>query len=104
MIILEVWCVGIRPEPDDRLLRPLNTRERDDDPSGECRRYVNSQLAGSDRELFERIDLLFPFVVPDWESSVQMRLDAKRRNGEGRSEEEYRHFLGLYERLALLGQ
>jgi D-glycerate 3-kinase len=67
MVILEGWCVGARPQADRALAAPVNALERDEDPQGEWRRYVNDQLAGPYRTLFDRLSPLVLLQAPSFE-------------------------------------
>jgi D-glycerate 3-kinase len=44
LILCEGWCWSAEPEPDDRLIEPINSLERERDPDGTWRRYVNQAL------------------------------------------------------------
>lgn len=65
VVIFEGWCVGATPQEDEALAEPVNALERDEDPDGVWREYVNDQLKGSYRELFARIDRLVMLKAPD---------------------------------------
>ena len=67
VVILEGWCVGARPEPAERLLAPLNRLERQDDPTGAWRGYVNRQLAEGYQALWSRLDRLILLQAPGFE-------------------------------------
>ncbi len=45
-VVLEGWCVGAAAEPIERLTNPINRLEREEDVGGECRNWINDQLAG----------------------------------------------------------
>ncbi|MFT4077336.1 MAG: kinase [Asticcacaulis sp.] len=67
IILLEGWCVGARPQTESDLAAPANELERERDPQGVWRRYVNAQLAGPYRQLFARIDRLVLLAAPGFE-------------------------------------
>lgn len=67
VIVLEGWCVGAAPQEDAALATPVNALERDEDPDGAWRRYVNDALRGAYRALFGRIDLLVLLRAPSFE-------------------------------------
>jgi len=73
LIVLEGWCVGARPQPDAALREPVNTLERDEDPDGIWRRYVNEQLRGPYQTLFSRLDLLLMLCVPSMDAVYEWR-------------------------------
>lgn len=103
VVILEGWCVGARPEPAERLLAPLNRLERQDDPTGAWRGYVNRQLAEGYQALWSRLDRLILLqapgfeVVRGWRAEQEAKLRA--RTGAGMSEPEVGRFIQHYERL-----
>ena len=63
VVILEGWCVGA-PQPIDELKDPINTLEQVEDPDGRWRHYVNDQLAGPYRPLFDRLDHIIMLRAP----------------------------------------
>jgi D-glycerate 3-kinase len=110
VVLLEGWCVGARPEPAEALRKPVNALERERDPDGTWRAYVNAALAGSYRALFARLDLLVLFTAPDFETVLAWRQEqeAKLRSrlaetgqaaGRAMSDEEVAVFIQHYERL-----
>src|SRR5438046_2555595 len=44
VVIFEGWCVGARPEAPGALLHPINELERNCDPRGVWRTFVNEAL------------------------------------------------------------
>lgn len=64
IILLEGWCLGALPEPDEELLKPVNDLEAREDPDGEWRSFVNDQLKGAYGELFRRVKLLIMLRAP----------------------------------------
>ncbi len=111
VVMFEGWCVGARPEAAEALRQPVNALEREQDPDGAWRGYVNAALAGAYRALFARIDLLIQFTAPDFatvlawrqeqERKLHDRLEAAGEGGVGRamSEAEVAVFVQHYERL-----
>ena len=75
VVILEGWCVGARPTPEDQLEDPINALERDEDVGGRWRRHVNAALMGGYRELFDRLDLRFLLRAPDFAHVHAWRLE-----------------------------
>lgn len=106
VVLFEGWCVGIGPEPDERLTAPVNALEASEDPDGIWRRWVNGRLSGPYREWFALIDLLVFLQVPDFEAVRRWRtlqergLSAARPGGEGvMTDAEVGRFVMHYERL-----
>lgn len=78
IIIFEGWCVGGKAQPEAELAEPVNALEREEDPSGIWRRYVNEQLGGRYQELFSRIDLLLMLEVPSMEIVYKWRAEQEQ--------------------------
>lgn len=110
VVLLEGWCVGARPEAPEALAEPVNALERERDPDGTWRAYVNAALAGPYRALFGRLDLLVLFTAPDfaavlaWRREQEAKLRARLAEaGQGAdramSDDEVAVFVQHYERL-----
>lgn len=106
LIVFEGWCVGARPQTAEALVEPINATERDHDPFGQWRRYVNASLAGAYQRLFARIDHLVLLRAPSWDRVFDWRLQQEhvlRRTGsEGvgvMTDDAVRTFVSHYERL-----
>jgi D-glycerate 3-kinase len=103
VVLFEGWCVGARPQPPEALLEPVNRLEREDDPDGRWRTFVNTALDGAYRPLFARLDrlvLLAPpnfAVVAGWRAEQEAKLRA--RAGRGMADDEIARFVAHYERL-----
>ncbi|MFP1132168.1 kinase [Asticcacaulis sp. W401b] len=110
VILFEGWCVGARPQSESALHTPVNALERDEDPDGVWRAYVNQQLGGPYADLFARIDRLILLAAPgfevvqDWrtqqEDALRQRLQAEGRDTSGLMDAAaLRRFIAHYERL-----
>lgn len=106
LIIFEGWCVGARPQPESALQAPVNLLEKEEDPAGVWRRYVNAELAGPYQRLFSRIDRLALLRAPNWQQVYAWRLQQEQElrqsgaTGEGLMDEAgVRIFISYYERL-----
>lgn len=75
LVLLEGWCVGAAAEDEGRLIEPVNGLEREDDPDGAWRRYVNQALAGSYQALFARLDMLVLLAAPSFDVVARWRLE-----------------------------
>lgn len=111
VVLFEGWCVGARPEPPQALAAPINALERERDPDGAWRSYVNAALAGPYRALFARLDLLVLLSAPDFETVLAWRREqeAKLRGrlaeagqaaDRAMSDDEVAVFVQHYERLS----
>ncbi|MDX1571604.1 MAG: kinase [Xanthomonadales bacterium] len=110
LVILEGWCVGCPPQDPEALEEPVNQLERDEDPGGEWRHFVNRQLQGPYARFFDKLDRLIMLRAPGFECVFDWRLEQERKlearlAREGRrgerllNEETLRRFLDHYERL-----
>ena len=106
VILFEGWCVGAISQPQAALIDPVNALERDQDPDGRWRRYVNAALAGDYQILFARIDLFLLLqppsfaVVEGWRMEQETKLREASPGGEGvMSEAQVRRFVAHYERI-----
>lgn len=73
LVILEGWCVGCAPQPDQALAEPANDLERSEDPSGLWRRTVNEALANEYAAFFGQFEKLVMLRVPDFECVYRWR-------------------------------
>lgn len=110
VLILEGWCLGAHPQASETLAAPINALERDSDPDGSWRLYVNDQLAGPYRPLFERIDLRVLLAAPDFDTVEDWRIEQEQTLraqciAEGRTaaklmaDAEVRRFVGYFQRI-----
>jgi D-glycerate 3-kinase len=101
VVILEGWCVAARPQPLVLLATPVNALERDEDPDGRWRGYVNAALAGVYQQLFASLDYVAFLAVPDfaavqrWRGEQELALPAAQRMDSARLQ----RFIAHYERL-----
>jgi D-glycerate 3-kinase len=103
VILLEGWCVGAVSQGRAALATPVNDLERDEDPQGVWRAYVNDQLDGPYQALFDRLHDLVLLeapsfeVVAGWRSEQEAKLRAKGAGG--LDEPQIARFVAHYERL-----
>ena len=79
VILFEGWCVGATSEPASALRTPLNALERERDPEGVWRTYVNDQLAGPYQALFGRLDMLVLLQAPSFEVVLGWRIEQEHK-------------------------
>jgi D-glycerate 3-kinase len=103
VILFEGWCVGARPQPREALKAPVNALERDEDPDGRWRGFVNTALAAAYPSLFEQHDVLALLAAPSFEVVAGWRAEQeaklRARTGRGMTEAEIVRFVAHYERL-----
>jgi D-glycerate 3-kinase len=66
LVIVEGWALGIRPQLQAALAIPVNALERDEDPDGSWRHWVNRQLRGY-QPLWRKFDALIVLQAPGWD-------------------------------------
>ena len=66
LVIVEGWALGIRPQLQTALARPVNALELKEDPDGSWRHWVNKQLRGY-QPLWRKFDALIVLQAPGWE-------------------------------------
>lgn len=66
LVIVEGWALGIRPQSQAALTTPVNALEREEDPDGRWRQWVNRQLR-SYQPLWRKFDALIVLQAPSWE-------------------------------------
>lgn len=79
IVLLEGWCLGARAEPDEALKLPLNTLERDEDPQGIWRHYVNEALRRDLEPLYPRFDLWVMLVAPSFDAVYGWRREQEEK-------------------------
>jgi D-glycerate 3-kinase len=105
VVLLEGWCVGARPQPEDALTISVNDLEREEDADGRWRRYVNQRLEGDYADLFSLLDLRILLRPPDFETVYSWRAQQEAglsRTGQSLSpmtDHELHRFIAHYERL-----
>ena len=108
VILFEGWCVGAVAQAD--VAAPINALERERDPDGRWRTFVNAALAGPYQALFARIDLLVLLKAPSfevvlvWRQEQEAKLRARlvREGGDlkrAMTDEQVADFIAHYERL-----
>ncbi|MEX2495768.1 MAG: hypothetical protein WD448_06750 [Woeseia sp.] len=78
-ILLEGWCIGSRAQAEEALAQPVNALERERDPTGEWRRFVNAQLAGPYAQLFEQLDRLVWLRAPSFAAAHRWRMEQEQK-------------------------
>ncbi|MCV6588949.1 MAG: hypothetical protein OIF57_07975 [Marinobacterium sp.] len=73
IIIFEGWCVGSLPQHEHELAEPVNTLEREEDPDGHWRRYVNTRLRQEYQQLNAMLDVLLMLKVPSMDAVFEWR-------------------------------
>lgn len=105
VVLFDGWCVGARPQPASALHEPINALERDEDPRGDWRWYVNRELGGAYQALFAELDMLVMLCPPDfdrvyaWREQQEAGLREARPGPGVMTPEAVRRFVMHFERL-----
>ena len=111
VFILEGWCVGARPEVNNRnLKKTINQLESLEDKNCKWRFAVNQKLKNDYKKLFSFIDLMIYLKVPNfnkvlaWRGLQEKKLAYSRKNisknkNKIMSESEIKRFIMFYERI-----
>lgn len=107
LIILEGWCVGSVAESGAALTRCVNALEREQDPSGDWRRYANDRLNSDYASSFSKLDALVFLQAPSFDAIYRWRLEQEQKlaasapsNASGiMSREQVAVFIQYYERI-----
>ena len=106
LLVFEGWCVGTPPEPATALVEPVNTLERDEDPTGTWRRWCNAALARDYPALWAGLDRLLFLqppgfdVVFDWRLQQEQALQAAEPGRGGMDAADVARFVQHYERVS----
>ncbi len=73
LLIFEGWCVGVGAQSEQELLTPINPLEREEDPSGRWRRFVNQQIEQRYQAVYQQLDALTVLQAPSFESVYEWR-------------------------------
>jgi len=79
IVLLEGWCLGARPEPAAALAAPINPLERDEDPEGRWRGYVNEVLEHRFQPLYTLVDQWIMLRAPSFDCVFDWRREQERK-------------------------
>jgi len=104
-VILEGWCIGVPPQTDAELKKPINELERKEDADGVWRHWVNDQLRRNYVPLWKRFDELAILQAPSFDVVLnwrdqQERALRKRNAARAQTTQQLKRFLQHYERLS----
>lgn len=104
LIVLEGWCLGVPPDDEAALRKPVNRLEADEDRDGVWRRHCNRALADY-APLWRRLDRLVFLqppsidIVPRWRGQQERQMQAARPQQQTMTRAEIVRFLQLFERV-----
>jgi D-glycerate 3-kinase len=112
LIVVEGWCFGATPEPEEKLTVSINELERQSDAEGLWRHFVNDALAGNYQTLFNVADRRVMLRAPSFDRVFQWRLEQEQKLAERlklsdaeqalsniMDEDDIRHFINYFQRI-----
>lgn len=79
ILIFEGWCVGIPAQTSSSLSIPVNHLEKDEDPDGAWREFVNNALGREYQEVFQQLNSLLVIQAPSFDCVYEWRLQQEQR-------------------------
>lgn len=79
LIILEGWCVGSMAADASESPEPINALERNEDPDGRWRAWVEARLRSDYAPVFDRLDALVFLAAPSFEAVYRWRLEQEEK-------------------------
>jgi len=110
VLIFEGWCVGLTHQANSELSNAVNELEENDDPKGDWRAFVNTQLSQEYANIFKQLDMLIALQAPSFECVFEWRQLQEHKlieklKAQGKSTEltlspnEVKRFIQHYQRL-----
>ena len=108
IIILEGWCVGAKPQSQNKIKKTVNNLEKNEDKNFIWRKYANEKLKKEYKSLFSIIDNFIFIKIPNyrmvfkWRSIQEKKLRKKSHsNKKIMNSKEIKRFIMFYQRIAL---
>ena len=79
IVILEGWCLGVRPETELQLKLAVNVLEEREDPQAVWRSCVNKIIAERFLPLYSRVDQWLMLQAPSFNCVFQWRLEQEQK-------------------------
>jgi D-glycerate 3-kinase len=79
VVILEGWCLGIPPQQEADLLRPVNELEAREDPQGIWRRYVNQAIERDYLPLYRQVQQWLMLRAPSFDCVFNWRMEQESK-------------------------
>ncbi|MBE9537897.1 MAG: zeta toxin family protein [Proteobacteria bacterium] len=108
IIILEGWCLGVRPQSAQQLELPVNDLEKNEDAQGVWRFYVNDKIQSQLLPLYNRVDRWLMLQATSFDCVFRWRLEQEQKLAQSLShktssktmgEAEIARFIQYYQRL-----
>lgn len=72
-ILIDAWCLAATAESEAALAIPINALEREHDPDGRWRRWINAQVAGPYTDFMHRFDAVVFLQAPGFDVVLDWR-------------------------------
>ena len=79
VVIFEGWCWGTTAQSQIELITPINTLEKNEDPHGVWRNFVNEQIKQHYQKLYQKMHLQVMLKAPSFEQVFQWRLEQEQK-------------------------
>ena len=105
IVIFEGWCVGISPQKNKDLIKPINTLEKDKDKKRIWRNKVNEEIKFKYKKIFKLIDSNIFLQVPsfkhvfEWRFLQEKKLRLSSKGKKIMTKSQVKEFIMFYERL-----
>lgn len=106
LTLLEGWFLKVPPQSPADLAEPLNALERDEDPHGTWRRWVNQSLGDDYPELWTRLPRMLFLqgpgfdIVPAWRWQQEQTLQAEHPDRQAMNHAQVMRFVQFFERVS----
>jgi D-glycerate 3-kinase len=106
LVVLEGWFLKVPPQAGAELVEPLNALERDEDPDGTWRRWVNGALAKDYPALWKRLPRMLFLqgpgfdIVPKWRWQQEQTLQAQHPDRKAMRHDQVMRFVQFFERVS----
>ena len=108
IIILEGWCVGAKPQSQNKIKKTVNNLEKNEDKNFIWRKYANEKLKKEYKSLFSIIDNFIFIKIPNYRMVFKWRFIQEKKlrkkshsNKKIMNSKEIKRFIMFYQRIAL---
>ena len=103
IIIFEGWCVGAKPQLQDKLIKNQNILERREDSKLTWRKKVNNELKTNYKKIYNLIDKKIYLKIPSFKYVLKWRILQEKKIRyklkKTMSNKEIKRFIMFYERI-----
>lgn len=103
LLVVEGWCLGLKPQNETELAQPVNDVEKELDPHCQLRLFVNQQLGAFYQDFWQLLTPMIWLQAPDWPQICRWRAqqeeELRAKTGKGMNDTELQLFMASFERL-----